>query len=148
MKSGQYNTNGQFDPNKFLSNFNNAVSKYQIEVPDNALTNYVSQFKPLTSVSSDLLVNPIKTPATTAGQFRELFPSFDESKRLAAQTVANRPSMESIIAMLQGQGQQMPRTAQTVGQMPVQNQTQQIPITDMPSDYTPTLANVLNMISK
>ena len=130
MKSGQYNTNGQFDPNKFLSNFNNAVSKYQVEFPENALTKYVSQFRPLTSVSSDLLLNPVKTPATTVGQFKELFPSFAESKRLAAETVANRPSMESIIAMLQGQGQQ-----QTGAAMPA-------------TSATPSLANVLNMISK
>jgi hypothetical protein len=130
MKSGQYNTNGQFDPSKFLSNFNNAVSKYQTEFPTNELTKYVSQFKPLTSVSSDLLVNPITTPTTTAGQFRELFPSFGESKRLAGEMVANRPSMESIIAMLQGQGQQ-----QTGAAMPA-------------TSGTPSLSNVLSMISK
>ena len=34
------------------------------------------------------------------GQFRELFPSFAESKRLAGQVVANRPTTESIISMI------------------------------------------------
>lgn len=34
------------------------------------------------------------------GQFRELFPSFAESKRLAGQMVANRPTTESIISMI------------------------------------------------
>jgi hypothetical protein len=36
----------------------------------------------------------------TAGQFRELFPSFAESKRSAGQVVANRPTTESIISMI------------------------------------------------
>lgn len=130
MKSGQYNTNGQFDPSKFLSNFNTAVSKYQTEFPNNALTKYVSQYKPLTSVSSDLLLNGIKTPNVEVGQFKELFPSFGESKRLAGEMVANRPSMESIIAMLQGQGQQQTGTAAPT------------------TSATPSLSNVLSMISK
>ena len=38
----------------------------------------------------------------TAGQMRELFPSFAESKRLAGELVANRPSTQSIINMIQG----------------------------------------------
>jgi hypothetical protein len=38
----------------------------------------------------------------TAGQLRELFPSFAESKRLAGEMVANRPSTSSIINMIQG----------------------------------------------
>ena len=38
--------------------------------------------------------------ATPTGQFRELFPSFAESKRLAGQMVANRPTTESIISMI------------------------------------------------
>jgi len=47
--------------------------------------------------------NPITTPTVPVGQFRELFPSFAESKRLAGQMVANRPSTQSIINMIQGQ---------------------------------------------
>jgi len=34
------------------------------------------------------------------GQFRELFPSFAESKRLAGQMVANRPTTQSIVNMI------------------------------------------------
>jgi hypothetical protein len=73
-------------------------------------------------------LNPtgIPTPTTPVGQFRELFPAFSESKRLAGEMVANRPSMQSIIAMLQGQGQQAPVAGQA----------------------TPSLSNVLNTISK
>jgi len=43
-------------------------------------------------------VPPVQT--ATVGQFRELFPSFAESKRLAGQMVANRPTTESIISMI------------------------------------------------
>lgn len=46
---------------------------------------------------------PIVPPTVPVGQFRELFPSFAESKRLAGQMVANRPSTQSIINMIQGQ---------------------------------------------
>jgi hypothetical protein len=44
-------------------------------------------------------VTPTNQTATV-GQFRELFPSFAESKRLAGQMVANRPTTESIISMI------------------------------------------------
>jgi len=75
-------------------------------------------------------LNPTGIPTTTTpvGQFRELFPAFSESKRLAGEMVANRPTMASIITMLQGQGQQAPVTV--AGQA------------------TPSLSNVLNTISK
>jgi len=133
MKSGQYNTNGQFDPNKFLTNFNSAVSQYKVENPTTPLTKYVTPFQPVTAdkITTDMLVNAlnptgIPTTTTPVGQFRELFPAFSESKRLAGEMVANRPSMESIIAMLQGQGQQAPVAGQA----------------------TPTLSNVMNTISK
>jgi hypothetical protein len=51
------------------------------------------------------LPNPITgvTQAIPAGQFRELFPSFAESKRLASEMVANRPTMQNIISMIQNQ---------------------------------------------
>lgn len=140
MKSGQYNTNGQFDPNKFLTNFNSAVSKYITEFPTSDLTTYVKPYTSLTpsNITSNLLVNAITptsvttptTPAIPAAQFRELFPAFSESKRLAGEMVANRPSMESIIAMLQGQGQQTPVTTPVAGQ------------------GIPSLSNVLNTISR
>jgi len=50
-------------------------------------------------------VTPLPSPAPTVpvGQFRELFPSFAESQRLAGQMIANRPSTQSIINMIQGQ---------------------------------------------
>jgi hypothetical protein len=38
----------------------------------------------------------------TAGQMRELFPSFAESKRLAGEMVAGRPTTQSIVDMIQG----------------------------------------------
>jgi len=41
-------------------------------------------------------------PVITAGQMRELFPAFAESKRLAGEMIANRPSTSSIINMIQG----------------------------------------------
>ena len=41
--------------------------------------------------------------ATPVGQFKELFPSFAESKRLAGQVVAGRPTTQSIVDMIQGE---------------------------------------------
>jgi hypothetical protein len=38
--------------------------------------------------------------AAPVGQFRELFPSFAESKRLAGEMVANRPTTQSIVNMI------------------------------------------------
>jgi len=38
--------------------------------------------------------------AAPVGQFRELFPSFAESKRLATQTIAARPTTQSIVNMI------------------------------------------------
>ena len=135
MKSGQYNTNGQFDPNKFLTNFNSSVSQYKIENPTTPLTKYVTPFQPVTAdkITSNMLVNAlnptgIATPTTPVAQFRELFPAFSESQRLAKEMVTNRPTMASIITMLQGQGQQTPITV--AGQA------------------IPSLSNVLNTISK
>lgn len=44
----------------------------------------------------------INQQTVTAGQMRELFPSFAESKRLAGELIANRPSTQSIVNMIQG----------------------------------------------
>ena len=44
--------------------------------------------------------NQVTTQTAPVGQFRELFPSFAESKRLAGQMVAGRPTTESIISMI------------------------------------------------
>jgi len=60
--------------------------------------------KAVTPVTPTTPVSPtgVTTPTTQVGQFRELFPSFAESKRVASEMVANRPSMQSIISMIQG----------------------------------------------
>lgn len=63
------------------------------------VTNLIA--KPVTPVTPITPVTPT-SPAVTAGQFRELFPSFAESKRLAGEMVANRPSTQSIVNMIQG----------------------------------------------
>lgn len=63
---------------------------------------------PLTPVTLNPATNAtfdpekINQPTVTAGQMRELFPSFAESKRLAGELVANRPSTQSIVNMIQG----------------------------------------------
>lgn len=44
----------------------------------------------------------VSQPNVTAGQLRELFPSFAESKRLAGEMVAGRPTTQSIMNMIQG----------------------------------------------
>ena len=44
--------------------------------------------------------NQAATTTTPAGQFRELFPSFAESKRLAGEMVAGRPTTQSIVNMI------------------------------------------------
>jgi len=44
--------------------------------------------------------NQVATQTAPVGQFRELFPSFAESKRLAGEMVAGRPTTESIISMI------------------------------------------------
>jgi hypothetical protein len=44
----------------------------------------------------------VAQPTVTAGQMRELFPSFAESKRLAGAVVAGRPTTQNIMNMIQG----------------------------------------------
>jgi hypothetical protein len=46
------------------------------------------------------VINTIAGGQTPAGQFRELFPSFEQSKQLAAQTIANRPTTQQIVNMI------------------------------------------------
>ena len=46
------------------------------------------------------IANNQNQAATPTGQFRELFPSFAESKRLAGEMVANRPTTQSIVNMI------------------------------------------------
>jgi hypothetical protein len=57
--------------------------------------------KPVTPVTP-IAPTPINLPTVTTGQFRELFPSFAESKRLAGEMVAGRPTTQSLINMIQG----------------------------------------------
>jgi hypothetical protein len=59
---------------------------------------------PVTTTTPTFTFDPAKInqPTVTAGQMRELFPSFAESKRLAGELVANRPTTQSIINMIQG----------------------------------------------
>jgi hypothetical protein len=46
------------------------------------------------------VINTIANGQTPTGQFRELFPSFEQSKQLAAQTIANRPTTQQIVNMI------------------------------------------------
>ena len=99
---------------------------------------------------------------TVAGQFRELFPSFGESKRLAQGLINERPTTQSIVNMIQGQPvntanlmgnlaptQSLMPTGVPVG-MPTGLQTG-MPIglpMGMPVGGQPSLSNILSMISK
>lgn len=53
----------------------------------------------ITGVINTITGNP-PTQTAPVGQFRELFPSFAESQRLAGQMVANRPTTEQIVSMI------------------------------------------------
>jgi hypothetical protein len=64
--------------------------------------------KPITTIAKTQTTpfnfNPqnIYQQPTTVGQFRELFPSFGESKRLAQGLINQRPTTQSIVNMIQG----------------------------------------------
>lgn len=55
--------------------------------------------KQVNTATTTITGNP-PTQTAPVGQFRELFPSFAESKRLAGEMVANRPTTESIVNMI------------------------------------------------
>ena len=56
---------------------------------------------PVKQVTTGTAVTGTSTQqAAPVGQFRELFPSFAESKRLATQTIAARPTTQSIVNMI------------------------------------------------
>lgn len=57
-------------------------------------------FTPTATVTFDPA--KINQPTVTAGQMRELFPSFAESKRLAQGLINERPTTQSIVNMIQG----------------------------------------------
>ncbi len=89
-----------------------------------------------------------------AGQMRELFPAFGESKRLAQGLINERPTTQSIVNMIQGQpvntANLMGNLAPTQSLMPTG-----VPVgmpTGMPMGTPiggqPSLSNILSMISK
>lgn len=83
----------------------------------------------------------------TAGQMRELFPAFGESKRLAQGLINERPSTQSIVRMIQGQPV---NTATLMNNLAAPTQAI-IPTgvnTAMPVGGQPSLSNILSMISK
>ena len=56
---------------------------------------------PIKQVGTGTTVTGVPVQQTApVGQFRELFPSFAESKRLAGEMVANRPTTQSIVNMI------------------------------------------------
>ena len=58
---------------------------------------------PIKQIGTDTTTTITGTPvqqAAPVGQFRELFPSFAESKRLATQAIASRPTTQSIVNMI------------------------------------------------
>jgi hypothetical protein len=96
----------------------------------------------------------IYQPPIVAGQMRELFPSFGESKRLAQGLINERPTTQSIVNMIQGQpvntANLMGNLAPTQSLMPTG-----VPVgmpTGMPMGTPiggqPSLSNILSMISK
>jgi hypothetical protein len=64
------------------------------------VTNLIAK-QPVTTTPT-FTVGDVKQNNVTAGQLRELFPAFAESKRLAGEMIANRPSTQSIVNMIQG----------------------------------------------
>jgi len=93
----------------------------------------------------------IAQPTVTAGQMRELFPSFAESKRLAQGLINERPSTQSIVNMIQGlpanKMNNMGATVDTTGLMNnLSAPTQSVIPTAVGGQ--PSLSNILSMISK
>lgn len=58
---------------------------------------------PIKQTGTTTITGTPTTQTATVGQFRELFPSFAESKRLAGEMVANRPTTQSIVNMISNQ---------------------------------------------
>jgi hypothetical protein len=85
----------------------------------------------------------------TAGQMRELFPSFGESKRLAQGLINERPSTQSIVNMIQGAPINAPmgNVAQTAMPTGVNTAMPTGLQAGMPMGNQ-SLANILSMISK
>jgi len=94
--------------------------------------------KPITTIAKTPTTSFNFNPANVyqapivAGQMRELFPSFSESKRLAQGLINQRPTTQSIVNMIQG--------------LPVDNS---LGLNTMQSNVAPTsLNNILSMIGK
>jgi len=108
-KTGDYTT---------VANLLKGISADQLKATYNLNQNDINYIASRKGIAGTLPANwagmPIKqgvtdtttitgTPAQQAapvGQFRELFPSFAESKRLATQTIASRPTTQSIVNMI------------------------------------------------
>jgi len=108
-KTGDYTT---------VANLLKGISADQLKATYNLNQNDINYIASRKGIAGTLPANwagmPIKqvgtdttaitgTPATQAapvGQFRELFPSFAESKRLATQAIASRPTTQSIVNMI------------------------------------------------
>ena len=71
---------------------NNATGKFYSPAIPESITNVIK------TIGGNQ--NQAATTTTPAGQFRDLFPSFAESKRLAGEMVAGRPTTEQIISMI------------------------------------------------
>jgi hypothetical protein len=86
----------------------------------------------------------------TAGQMRELFPSFGESKRLAQGLINERPSTQSIVNMIQGApiNPMMGNVAQTPIPTGVNTAMPTGLQTNMPVSGQPSLSNILSMIAR
>jgi hypothetical protein len=62
LRNGTFNdANGKLDINKFNTSFNNAVTKYKEEKPDDPLTKYVSSYKPVDVTSKWLTPSAVRT---------------------------------------------------------------------------------------
>lgn len=138
-----------------LAKANNIPYQFGQEVYDKAYTNDAGQkINTLAKApTSPFNFNPqnIYQQLTTAGQFRELFPSFAESKRLAQGLINERPSTQSIVNMIQGlpanQMNNMGATVNTTGLMNnLSAPTQSVIPTAIGGQ--PSLSNILSMISK
>lgn len=135
-----------------LAEANNIPFQFGKSVYDKAYTGSTLVKEP----TSPFNFNPanIYQAPIVAGQMRELFPSFDESKRLAQGLINERPTTQSIVNMIQGQpvntANLMGNFAPTQSLMPTG-----VPIgmptglqTGLPIGGQPSLSNILSMISK
>jgi hypothetical protein len=139
-----------------LAKANNIPFQFGQGVYDKAYTTDAGQVistQPRT-ITSPINFNPqnIYQQPTVTGQFRELFPSFGESKRLAQGLINERPTTQSIIEMIQGQPANttnlMANFAPTQTVMPTGVNTAMPTGTGMPVGGQPSLSNILSMIAR